>query len=157
MRINGIWISVFSCLLITVVVGCRGGSKVKTQPDAPKSTVRVDDSGYSYTVSGLGYRIAREGTGPRPTARDKVTVHYRGRLHDGWEFDSSYKRGKPATFPLSNVVKGWTEGVQLIGEGGKIELRVPSELGYGERGTPDGSIPPGATLFFEVELIRIER
>jgi len=144
-------------LLTTLVIGCRGGSKVSAPADPPEPAAERDPSGYSYTVSGLGYRIVRQGSGRKPTSRDTVTVHYRGRLHDGTQFDSSYQRGEPTTFPLSNVIKGWTEGMQLIGEGGKIELRVPSELGYGERGTPDGSIPPGATLFFEVELIRIER
>lgn len=151
------WLVMF---LVILSVGCRGGSEVSAQPDPPKPP-RSDDgpdaNGYRYTASGLGYRIVRPGDGVKPTARDNVTVHYRGRLHDGTEFDSSFKRRKPATFPLNGVIKGWTEGVQLIGEGGKIELRVPSELGYGQRGTPDGSIPPGATLFFEVELISVDR
>lgn len=156
MRAKGIWCYLLLSLLVTMVFGCRGGTKVKAQPDTPNTTAEVDRNGYTITASGLGYRIVREGDGPKPSSRDTVTVNYRGRLHDGKEFDSSYSRGKPTTFPLSGVIKGWTEGVQLIGEGGKIELRVPSELGYRERGTPDGSIPPGATLFFEVELVRIE-
>ena len=110
---------------------------------------------YTTTDSGLGYRILRKSDGNKPKATDKVTVHYKGWLEDETEFDSSYKRGQPATFPLNAVIAGWTEGLQLIGEGGMIELKIPSELGYGERGA-GGLIPPNATLFFQVELEKIE-
>ena len=88
-----------------------------------------------------------------PTAADQVTVDYAGWLDDGTEFDSSYKRNSSATFGLSQVVAGWTEGLQLVGEGGMIELEIPSELGYGPSGRP--GIPPNATLHFKVELIKI--
>jgi len=90
-----------------------------------------------------------------PTAADTVTVHYRGWLDDGKEFDSSYERSMPATFGLGGVIKGWTEGLQLIGVGGMLELEIPSELGYGPRGQ-GGTIPPDATLHFIVELLKIE-
>lgn len=107
------------------------------------------------TASGLKYRILRKSDGKKPTKADTVTVNYKGWLDDGTEFDSSYTRGEPATFGLSQVVPGWTEGLQLVAEGGMIELEIPSELGYGARGTPGGPIPPNATLHFTVELIKV--
>jgi FKBP-type peptidyl-prolyl cis-trans isomerase len=111
--------------------------------------------GVMTTESGLQYKIIEEGTGAVPTASDVVTVHYTGKLTDGTVFDSSVQRGEPVSFPLNGVIAGWTEGLQLVKEGGKIELYIPSELGYGERGA-GGVIPPNATLIFEVELISIE-
>ena len=111
---------------------------------------------FETTDSGLKFRILKESDGRKPSATDSVTVHYRGTLEDGTEFDSSYGRGEPATFPLNGVIPGWTEGLQLIGEGGEIELEIPPELGYGSTGTPGGPIPPNATLTFRVELIGIE-
>lgn len=107
---------------------------------------------FSTTRSGLKYRILREGEGPKPTPLNTVVASYRGWLDDGTEFDNSYKRGKPASFPLKQVVPGWTEGLQLIGEGGKIELEIPGHLGYGAAGGAGGTIPPNATLHFIVEL-----
>jgi FKBP-type peptidyl-prolyl cis-trans isomerase FklB len=105
--------------------------------------------------SGLEYKIEKEGTGPKPTASDSVVCNYRGTLIDGKEFDSSYKRGQPATFPVSGVIKGWTEALQLMPVGSKWQLFVPSDLAYGDRGAgPD--IGPGATLVFEVELLSIQ-
>ncbi|HXM61232.1 MAG TPA: FKBP-type peptidyl-prolyl cis-trans isomerase [Terriglobales bacterium] len=105
--------------------------------------------------SGLQYKILTPGTGPKPTASDSVVCNYRGTLIDGKEFDSSYKRGQPATFPVSGVIKGWTEALQLMPVGSKWQLFVPSDLAYGERGQgPD--ITPNATLIFEVELISIQ-
>lgn len=103
---------------------------------------------------GLQYVILSEGKGKQPKATDTVTVQYRGTLIDGSEFDSSYKRGQPATFGLNQVIKGWTEGVQLMKEGGKIRLFVPSELGYGDRGS-GAQIGPNAALIFEIELIAV--
>ncbi|MDH4161219.1 MAG: FKBP-type peptidyl-prolyl cis-trans isomerase [Nitrospirota bacterium] len=104
--------------------------------------------------SGLQYKMLVEGKGKSPKATDKVTVNYRGTLIDGTEFDSSYKRNQPATFALNQVIKAWTEGVQLMKEGGKIQLFVPSELGYGDRGA-GAQIGPNAVLIFEVELISV--
>ncbi|HEV7577141.1 MAG TPA: FKBP-type peptidyl-prolyl cis-trans isomerase [Caldimonas sp.] len=103
---------------------------------------------------GLVYRSLREGTGASPSAADSVQVHYRGTLLDGTEFDSSYARKEPATFPLNRVIKCWTEGVQRMKVGGKAELVCPPELAYGTRGA-GGMIPPNATLRFEVELLAI--
>ncbi len=110
---------------------------------------------FSATDSGLRYRILRNSDRRKPTAADTVSVHYRGWLNNGRVFDSSYERGEPTTFPLQNVIAGWTEGMQLVGEGGMIELWVPSQLGYGERGSP-GSIPPHSNLHFVVELVNID-
>ncbi len=110
--------------------------------------------GVEITASGLQYKILQAGTGEYPTAESTVTVHYTGTLIDGTVFDSSVERGEPISFPLSGVIPGWTEGVQLINVGGKIELTIPYELGYGERGS--GPIPPRSVLIFEVELISIE-
>lgn len=105
--------------------------------------------------SGLQYKILKEGTGRMPKEGDSVTTHYRGLLINGTEFDSSIKRGEPATFPVKGVIKGWTEALQLMKEGSKWMLYLPSDLAYGDRGT--GSlIGPGATLIFEVELLSIE-
>jgi len=103
---------------------------------------------------GLTYKSVREGTGVSPTATDAVRVHYRGTLMDGTEFDSSYKRGQPATFPLNRVIPCWTQGVQRMKVGGKAELVCPPGLAYGERGA-GGTIPPNATLRFEIELLDI--
>ena len=102
----------------------------------------------------LTYKSLRDGTGASPTAADAVRVHYRGTLMDGTEFDSSYKRGEPATFPLTRVIPCWTQGVQRMKVGGKAELVCPPELAYGERGA-GGTIPPNATLRFEIELLDI--
>src|SRR5713101_320693 len=109
--------------------------------------------GVKTTASGLQYKVEKEGTGPQPKATDMVTVNYRGTLIDGkTEFDSSYKRGQPATFPLNGVIKGWTEGLQLMKVGSKYQFFVPPNLAYGER-TVGPDIPPNSTLIFEVELL----
>jgi FKBP-type peptidyl-prolyl cis-trans isomerase FklB len=106
--------------------------------------------------SGLQYKILKEGTGAKPVATDTVVCNYRGTLLDNTEFDSSYKRGQAATFPLSNVIKGWTEALQLMPVGSKWQLFIPSELAYGPRGGPGGAIGPNATLIFEVELMSVQ-
>jgi FKBP-type peptidyl-prolyl cis-trans isomerase FklB len=105
--------------------------------------------------SGLQYKILKEGTGAKPTASDSVVCNYRGTLINGTEFDSSYKRGQPATFPVTGVIKGWTEALQLMPVGSKWQLFIPSDLAYGERG-PAPEIGSNATLIFEVELLSIE-
>src|SRR6201997_173671 len=111
--------------------------------------------GVKTTASGLQYKVEKEGTGAQPKATDMVTVNYRGTLIDGTEFDSSYKRGQPATFPLNGVIKGWTEGLQLMKQGSKYQFFVPSNLAYGERSVgPD--IAANATLIFEVELLDVK-
>jgi FKBP-type peptidyl-prolyl cis-trans isomerase FkpA len=114
--------------------------------DAPKQLTQ--------TASGLRYRVLRAGKGQMPKATDKVKVNYHGWLDGGKVFDSSYDRKQPISFPLNRVIKGWTEGMQLVGEGGMIELEIPSALGYGDDGA--GPIPGGATLHFLVELLKIE-
>jgi len=106
--------------------------------------------------SGLQYKILNAGNGPKPTAADTVVCNYRGTLVDGTEFDSSYKRGQPATFPVGGVIKGWTEALQLMAVGSKWQLYIPSDLAYGEQGMPRGGIQPNSTLIFDVELISIQ-
>ncbi len=106
------------------------------------------------TASGLQYKVLTQGSGKQPTASDRVTVHYTGTLIDGTVFDSSVKRGQPATFSVGGVIRGWTEALQLMKEGDKWMLYIPYELAYGERGS-GSQIPPFSTLLFEVELIKV--
>jgi FKBP-type peptidyl-prolyl cis-trans isomerase FklB len=110
--------------------------------------------GVKTTASGLQYKVLKEGNGAQPKGSDTVSVNYRGTLTDGTEFDSSYKRGQPATFPVSGVIKGWTEALQLMKAGSKYQLVIPPDLGYGQTG--QGSIPPNAVLVFEVELLEVK-
>lgn len=111
--------------------------------------------GVKTTASGLQYKVIKEGTGKKPTATDTVTVNYRGALIDGTEFDSSYKRNEPTTFPVNGVIPGWTEALQMMKTGSKYQLFIPSNLAYGDRGAGP-QIGPNATLIFEVELISIK-
>lgn len=112
-------------------------------------------SGVKTTASGLQYKVLKEGTGAQPKESDTVSVNYRGTLINGNEFDSSYKRGQPATFPVNGVIKGWTEALQLMKTGSKYQLFIPSALAYGERAAgPD--IAPNSTLVFEVELLEVK-
>jgi len=119
----------------------------KVDADAPKS--------FTKTSSGLQYRILRKGNGAKPKATNKVEVNYHGWLDDGKVFDSSYRRGESISFGLNQVIPGWTEGMQLVGEGGMIELNIPANLGYGSRGA-GRDVPPNATLHFLVELIKVQ-
>lgn len=109
---------------------------------------------FTTTASGLKYRILRNSDGRKPTKSERVEVHYKGWLDDGSVFDSSYERGETTSFGLFEVIEGWTEGIALIGEGGMIELEIPSEIGYGRSGRPP-VIPPNATLHFSVELVKV--
>lgn len=133
----------------------RKGPKDTTEKVEPGDIDEDAVKEFKTTDSGLKYRILRKGDkDAKPTADSRVTVHYKGWLDDDTIFDSSYRRGETIAFPLRGVIKGWTEGLQLVGKGGMIELEIPSELGYGERG--GGPIPPDATLHFLVELKEIE-
>ena len=123
-------------------------SKTFLEANAKKEGVKV-------LPSGLQYKVLKEGTGKSPLATDRVKVNYRGTLADGTEFDSSYKRGTPAEFLVKGVIKGWTEGLQLMKEGAKWELTIPADLAYGEAGRPN--IPPNSALVFEVELLEVAK
>jgi len=118
-----------------------------------KQNAKVD--GVKTLPSGLQYKLLAAGQGRHPKSTDTVVVHYRGRLISGTEFDSSYKRGEPTTFRLNQVIKGWTEGIQLLKAGGKAELYIPSNLAYGSQGA-GASIGPDEALIFEVELISVK-
>jgi FKBP-type peptidyl-prolyl cis-trans isomerase len=142
------------CALLSSGCTNRVLLNLKRKMTSDKTDAQMPEE-FSTTSSGLKYRLLRDTGGDQPKATDQVTVHYKGWLDDGTVFDSSYDRGEPITFPLNRVIPGWTEGMQLVGEGGKIELEIPSELGYGSRGAP-GAIPPNARLHFEVELIKIK-
>lgn len=132
-----------------IAAGQKYREEFEKQPDVKK------------TSSGLLYKIEKQGDGPKPTATDTVIVNYRGKLIDGREFDSSYSNNEPATFPLNGVIKGWTEGLQLLNEGGKATLVIPPELAYGNMRIPDGEdrvgIGPQSTLVFDVELLEVKK
>jgi FKBP-type peptidyl-prolyl cis-trans isomerase len=115
----------------------------------------LDPEKVTVTDSGLGYEVIKAGEGGAPGETDSVTVHYTGYLEDGTVFDSSHKRGQTATFPLNRVIRGWTEGLQLMQEGGTTKFSIPGELAYGDRPPPGSGIPPGATLIFLVDLISV--
>ena len=123
------------------------------QGDAAAAAAK--ESGAVVTASGLVYKSIKEGSGASPKATDTVKVNYRGTFPDGKEFDSSYKAGGPAEFPLNGVIKCWTEGVQMMKVGGKAKLTCPAAIAYGARGAGGGLIPPNATLVFEVELLGV--
>lgn len=131
----------------------KAGEKNKTE-GAAFLVKNKSAEGVKSTASGLQYKVLKEGAGNSPAATDNVTVHYKGTLLDGKTFDSSYDREKPATFAANRVIKGWTEALQLMKPGGKYQLWIPADLAYGDDSPP--GIPPGSTLVFEVELIKIE-
>ena len=118
-------------------------------------TANKKKEGVKALASGLQYKVIKAGTGRKPNMNDSVTTHYRGTLLDGMEFDSSYRRGQPVTFPVSGVIGGWTEALQLMEEGAKWQLFIPPNLAYGEQGA-GGVIGPNATLIFEIELISVQ-
>ena len=145
-------------LVVGLLAGCEAkheGDAKNAQATAPTGAAEKQSGGETVTTaSGLKYEVITPGTGKTPTLNDSVTVNYRGTLTNGTEFDSSYKRGKPATFPVGGVIKGWTEALQLMQEGAKWKLIIPPELAYGSRGA--GSvIGPNETLIFEVELLKV--
>ncbi len=158
----GKWIAAAVVLLVLVAALVWAGTRFATTASSSAPTAdgaaylaaNKDKPGVHTTASGLQYEVLSEGTGQRPTAADTVTVHYVGKLIDGTTFDSSVDRGQPATFPLRNVIAGWTEGVALMPTGSRYRFTIPPELGYGERGA-GGVIPPNAVLVFEVELLSI--
>jgi FKBP-type peptidyl-prolyl cis-trans isomerase FklB len=130
------------------------GAANKTEGETFLAANKAKD-GVVTLPSGLQYKILKAGAGPKPAATDTVTVNYRGTLINGTEFDSSYKRGQPATFGVTGVIKGWTEALQLMPVGSKWQLFIPADLAYGERGA-GADIAPNATLIFEVELLSIK-
>ena len=129
------------------------GKKVREAGEAFLAT-NAKKEGITVLPSGLQYTVINEGSGRKPKATDSVKCHYEGTLIDGTVFDSSYRRGEPATFPLNGVIAGWTEGVQLMSEGAKFRFFIPYHLAYGSRGAGQ-SIPPYAALIFDVELIEV--
>ncbi len=133
------------------------GAEAKVNKDKGDAFLAANKSkpNIKTTASGLQYEVLKAGKGKSPKASDTVKVHYVGTLIDGTKFDSSIDRGQPAEFPLGGVIRGWTEGLQLMKTGGKTRFFVPSDLAYGEQGRP--SIPPNSTLIFEVELLEITK
>jgi FKBP-type peptidyl-prolyl cis-trans isomerase len=134
--------------------GAKAEAKAKAEKENMDKLLNETYGGAATTASGLRYITQVEGTGKSPLATDQVTVHYTGYLLNGTKFDSSVDRGEPATFGLNQVIRGWTEGLQLMKEGGKTKFIIPSELGYGANGA-GGVIPPNAWLVFDVELIKV--
>jgi FKBP-type peptidyl-prolyl cis-trans isomerase FkpA len=133
-------------------------SKEIAFPKLPRGAGKIDEAAtkkFAATKSGLKYRVLRKGEGAAPKATNSVKVNYHGWLDNGKVFDSSYDRGEAISFPLNRVIPGWTEGMQLVGGGGMIELEIPPDLAYGSRGA-GAAVPPNATLHFLVELLKVE-
>jgi FKBP-type peptidyl-prolyl cis-trans isomerase len=158
MRIGG-HVALFGILLLLAEVAVSADQEKDVPfPELPEGAQKIDKDApkkFTETKSGLKYRILRKGKEVHPKATDTVEVHYHGWLDNGKVFDSSYKRGESISFGLRQVIPGWTEGMQLVGERGMIELQIPANLGYGDRGAPP-TIPPKATLHFLVELLDIK-
>jgi FKBP-type peptidyl-prolyl cis-trans isomerase FkpA len=146
--------SLFSALLSTSAVLLSASAWAQNNDALTRSAA---EKGAVVKPSGLVFLSTKAGDGATPKATDTVKVHYRGQLTDGKEFDSSYKRGQPATFPLNGVIKCWTEGLQLMKVGGKAKLTCPAAIAYGERSVGGGLIPAGSVLQFEVELLDIAK
>ena len=158
-------------VLAFVLIGCEEDSSLEAEspPEAPTSLREANMAasavflaeveardGITRTPSGLMYEVLTEGSGEKPNAASSVTVHYEGTLPDGTVFDSSYARGETISFPLSRVISGWTEGLQLMAPGAKYKFYIPSNLAYGPSGTPGGPIGPNQALIFTVELFSFE-
>ncbi len=149
--------AVITCLQSEVVLSQEPAKEV-AYPELPKGAGAIDKDApksFTKTESGLQYRVLRKGDATKPLSKNTVQVHYHGWLDNKNVFDSSYQRGEPISFPLNQVIAGWTEGMQLVGKGGMIELEIPAKLGYGDRGAGN-VIPPGATLHFLVELLDVK-
>ena len=153
---------ILGLIALTSLFGCQqesGPAATSSSGDTSSDSnqqylqAHATEAGVISLPSGLQYKVITKGSGASPGPTDSVTVHYRGTLLDGTEFDSSYKRGEPASFPVNRVIAGWTEALQLMHEGDKWELTIPPRLGYGSRGA-GGSIPGDSVLIFEVELIK---
>ncbi|MGR9044237.1 MAG: FKBP-type peptidyl-prolyl cis-trans isomerase [Gammaproteobacteria bacterium] len=150
--------SVFTVILIGFTMFSMANATTPEENKAAGIAFLAENAkktGVVTTASGLQYEVLTEGSGASPSATDSVTVHYRGTTIDGTEFDSSYSRGAPATFPLNRVIAGWTEGVQLMKEGAKYRFYIPSDLAYGPRGAGQ-AIGPNSTLIFDIELIKVQ-
>jgi FKBP-type peptidyl-prolyl cis-trans isomerase FkpA len=145
-------LSIYRCGVAALLLSAAASSFANA--DALKAAAA--EKGAVVTDSGLVFRSLVEGKGASPAATDTVRVHYRGTFTNGREFDSSHKRGEPASFPLNRVIKCWTEGVQRMKVGSKAKLTCPAAIAYGERGAGGGEIPPNSVLQFEVELLGIE-
>jgi len=162
MRLSAIYSLVFLILSLTLTspileTAVHAAPAEVPHPQLPAGAGKIDANApkaFAATPSGLQYRVLRQGTGANPKASNTVKVNYHGWLDDSKVFDSSYKRNEAIEFPLNGVIPGWTEGMQLVGQGGMIELLIPSNLGYGARGAPP-VIPPNAQLHFLVELIEV--
>jgi FKBP-type peptidyl-prolyl cis-trans isomerase len=150
----------FGCLILLfmgVFVQAQENKEVAL-PVLPKGAGKMDvdaPKSFKTTGSGLQYRVLRKGSDVKPKATNEVRVNYHGWLDNGKVFDSSYNRGESISFPLNGVIKGWTEGMQLVGEGGMIELTIPPDLAYGSRGA-GAAVPPNSTLHFLVELLKVQ-
>jgi FKBP-type peptidyl-prolyl cis-trans isomerase FkpA len=150
-------IALCCCLLLLTEVVVAQENEV-AYPKLPAGAGKIDQDApkaFDITGTGLKYRVLRKGNDKKAKATSTVKVNYEGWLDNGKVFDSSYKRKEPISFPLNRVIPGWTEGMQLVGEGGMIELEIPSKLGYGDRGA-GSDIPGGATLHFIVELLEVK-
>lgn len=142
------------CLtLSSTTLYAQTGNTIDTTANV--NNTMTQQSGFKTTASGLQYKITQAGTGQTPKANSTVKVHYTGKLLNGEIFDSSVARGQPIEFPLNQVIPGWTEGLQLMKEGGKATFYIPARLAYGAQGVP-GVIPPNSTLIFDVELIQVK-